>query len=328
MQSIYLSAEMLCAKPCLQESLPGPKFPAATAERPSNMAYAFHPADPTLAASLRRIVDEELTAAMTGLTKIDKPDAVHGIRKNLKKTRALLRLVRAGLEDQPAANVALQEVGLALSARRDAQVRLATLDHLFPDPPPVLQPLRTQLAAESQAPAASLAPGLIEALAGVRDKVTRAKLSGKDDRVLRQGLAITRRKARSAVEAAQENPADAELIHNWRKRAKDLWYQSRLFAPTWPELFKPIVTSADRLGAALGDHHDLSVLGLHATSLPEAIMPDLARRMLDARLRDTQAKLEAETFPLSARLFAGDPEDVAALWVDWRRVWRGEDSSR
>jgi CHAD domain-containing protein len=288
------------------------------------MAYAFQPSDPTLAASLRRIVDEELGAAMTRLTQIDKPDAIHGIRKNLKKTRALLRLVRAGLEDQPATNLALRDVGLALSARRDAQVRLATLDRVFPDPPPVLQPLRTQLASEGQAPAASLAPGLIEALAGVREKITGARFSGKDDRVLRQGLAITRRKARIAAEAAQDDPQEAELIHNWRKRAKDLWYQSRLFAPTWPDLFKPIVISADRLGEALGDHHDLSVLGLHVATLPDAIMPDLARRMLDARLRDTQAKLEAETFPLSARLFAGDPDDVAALWVDWRRVWRGK----
>jgi CHAD domain-containing protein len=288
------------------------------------MAYAFHPADPSLAASLRRIVEEELTAAMTRLAQIDKPDAVHGIRKNLKKTRALLRLVRSGLDDQPAANAALREVGLALSARRDAQVRLATLERLFPDPPAVLQPLRATLAAESQTPADSAPPGLTDALAAVRDKVAGARLSGKEDRILRQGLAITRQKARRATKAARENPAEADLIHDWRKRVKDNWYQSRLFAPIWPDLFKPVVTGADRLGEALGDHHDLSVLAAHVADLPGAIMPDLARRMLDARLRDAQAKLEAEAFPLGARLFAGDPDDVAALWVDWRRVWQGK----
>jgi CHAD domain-containing protein len=288
------------------------------------MAFEFHLSDLGLAGSLRRIAVEELSAAMTRMTRIDRPDAIHGIRKNLKKSRALLRLVRAGLEDQPAANFALQKVGLALSARRDAQARLATFDSLFPDPPAVLQPLRARLAAEGRTPAASLPPGLTEALAAVCDRAAGWQLSGKGDRILCQGLAVTRSKARRAAKAARENPADPERIHDWRKRAKDHWYQSRLFAPTWPELFKPIVASADRLGAALGDHHDLSVLAAHVSGLPDATLPDIARRMLDARARDAQARLEAEAFPLSARLFAGNPNDAAALWVDWRRVWQGK----
>ncbi|MGL4237701.1 hypothetical protein, partial [Tabrizicola sp.] len=97
-----------------------------------------------------------------------------------------------------------------------------------------------------------------------------------------------------------------------------------LFTPVWPDLFKPIVTSADHLDEALGNHHDLSVLAAHAAALFDAVMPDPARQMLDARLSDAQEKLETEAFALSDRLFAGDPDDVAALWLEWRKVWLGK----
>jgi CHAD domain-containing protein len=287
------------------------------------MPYAFDLSDLDLEASLRRVVDEELGAALARLEQIARAEAVHGIRKSLKKTRALLRLVRTGLASQPAMNLALREVGLALSGRRDADVRLATLDRLFPDPPQVLQPLRAALKAEGGAASGNPPQDLRQALSAIRESLRNASLTGKDDRILRQGLAVTRSKARRAAAAACRNPGAAEVIHDWRKRAKDLWYQSRLFAPCWPDLFKPIVASADRLGESLGDHHDLSVLAAHVAGLPDALVPDLARRMLDARLRDAQARIEAEAFPLSARLLAGDPEDMAALWVDWRRLWRG-----
>lgn len=291
------------------------------------MAYAFDRADFDLSASLRRIVDEELGAALSRFDRLDTAEAVHGIRKNLKKTRALLRLVRTGLEPQPRLNLALREVGLALSARRDAQVRLGTLDALFPDPPEVLQPLREVLAGAGSAATDAPAPAIRDTLAAIRDSAPNWTLSGKDARVLREGLTITRAKARRAARRAakahRNTPRAAELVHDWRKRAKDHWYQARLFAPCWPDLFRPIVDNADRLGEMLGNHHDLSVLASHVAGLSDALVPDLARRMLDARLRDAQARIEAQAFPLGARLFAGDPDAVAALWLDWRRSWLG-----
>jgi CHAD domain-containing protein len=286
------------------------------------MAYALAPSDPDLSASLRRIVDEELTDALSRYARIEQPEAVHGLRKNLKKTRALLRLVKSGLKDQPTANATLRDVGRALSARRDAQVRLATLLRLFPDPPDLLQPLRRHLETASLAPVANLPPGLGDLIAGVRNRAATWTLHGKDAHILRDGLSRTRRDAQTAMQAARKDPGSEALIHEWRKRAKDVWYQSRLFGPAWPELFKPLISGADRLGELLGDHHDLSVFAAHVGALPETLLSDPARRLLDARIRDTQSGIEAEAFPLGARLLAGDPQEVAALWIDWRRVSR------
>jgi CHAD domain-containing protein len=287
------------------------------------MSYAFDRADPSLSDSLRRIADEELGAALSQIDRLQDGKAVHSIRKNLKKTRALLRLVRKGLDAQPGLNLALRDVGLALSARRDAQVRLATLDRLFPEMPHVLRPLREVLTRLDPATTGDPPASIRDTLTAIRQGAKDWKLSGKDDRVLREGLILTREKARRAARAARDKPGDAERIHDWRKRAKDHWYQARLFAPCWPDLFKPIVDSADRLGEMLGTHHDLSVLATHFAGLPDALVPDLARAMLAARLQDAQARIEAEAFPLGGRLFAGDPRAVALLWLDWRRDWLG-----
>jgi hypothetical protein len=110
-----------------------------------------------------------------------------------------------------------------------------------------------------------------------------------------------------------------------RKRVKDHWYQARLIAPAWPEIFKPILATADLLGETLGQHHDLSVLATHAAGLPRSVLPDQARNLLDTRLEQAQARIMDEAFPLGDRLFAGNPDKVAALWLDWLRVWRRAD---
>jgi CHAD domain-containing protein len=287
------------------------------------MTYAFDLADADLTASLRRIAGQELDAALARLDRIDAPEAVHGLRKNLKKTRALLRLVRTGFPAQPSINLALREVGLALSARRDAAVRLATLDRLFPDRPQALRSLRAALDQAGDGPAPALNADLRDTLLQLRDSARDWSLSGRDDRILREGLTATRRKAQGAADAARRSPGTAERFHDWRKRAKDHWYQARLFAPVWPDLFRPLVASADRLGEILGDHHDLAVLEAHVAGLPDTAATDQARRMLDARLSEARGRIEAEAFPLAARLFAGDPEDMARHWIDLRRVWRG-----
>ncbi|MFN4193959.1 MAG: CHAD domain-containing protein [Tabrizicola sp.] len=286
------------------------------------MSYAFDLTDAHLAASLRRILRAELGDALARLDRIDEANAVHGLRKNLKKTRALLRLVRSGLATQPDMNIVLREVGLAFSARRDSQVRLVTFDRLFPDMPEVLHPLRAALLSGSTGPADLPISDLRDRLAALRDSAADLNLSGKDSRILREGLAITRDRARRAARLARAEPDNAQRVHDWRKRAKDHWYQARLFAPCWPEMFRPLVACADRLGEILGDHHDLSVLELHVAGLPDTTVSTRARQMLDARLHEARSRIEIEAFPLSARLFAGDPDDMAALWVDWRRIWR------
>src|SRR4051794_37633719 len=76
---------------------------------------------------IRRIFKQELAAIIQHLENQrhdQQGEAVHDARKELKKTRATLRLLRSqlGKKIYRRENGALREVGRVLSPRRDAQV--------------------------------------------------------------------------------------------------------------------------------------------------------------------------------------------------------------
>lgn len=289
------------------------------------MSYRFDLRDASLTEALHRIAAADVARIRRHLADPDlEADAVHDLRKSVKKLRALLRLVRHGMPDvQPAENVILRDAARLLSGRRDAAVRLATYDRLIgADPAPALLALRAHLVAEAAMPAAA-PPDLHSLFDALAQRIEGWTLAGSDRRILAEGLADTRARARRAMRDARENPQD-EVLHDWRKRAKDHWYQARLFTPVWPEVMRPIVAEADRLGEALGDHHDLGVLSSHISALPEDVVRSDARDLITARARDAQMAIEATAFPLGARLFAGDPEEMADLWLKWWKVWRAQ----
>src|SRR5262249_17556562 len=97
--------------------------------------------------ALQEVAREEMTRALQayGVLKTDQvAEAVHQIRKRIKKPRALLALLREplGKEQYRVEDADLRKVGRALSAKRDAEVLLKTLTHLqqrfFPGRPSAL----------------------------------------------------------------------------------------------------------------------------------------------------------------------------------------------
>jgi len=130
-------------------------------------------------------------------------------------------------------------------------------------------------------------------------------------------------RARTAMRTARDDRSD-EALHDWRKRSKDLWYQTRLLTPVWPEVMKPLAMEADILGKTLGHHHDLADLAAHLAGLEEDVLRPPLRETLMARILEAQTALETRAFPLGARLLAGDPEEVAEQWVKWWKIWRAQ----
>ena len=301
-------------------------------------AFRFDLRDTTLTAALRRIAGSETTAILSLIAaarEMQRKDegtpcdtTIHGIRKRSKKLRAVLRLLRAGLPKvQPAENALLRDTARSLAHRRDAAVRLAIFDQIAgANDTPETRALRAHLVAETTQAPALPAPDLASLEATFQSLALRIEswdLRGGDRRILAEGLAQTRLRARTAMRNARDRPSDAAL-HDWRKRAKDVWYHTRLLQPIWPELFKPMEAEADRLGKILGQHHDLAELARHLRALPDDVLrPDLRNSLLP-QLTEAQDTLEATAFPLGARLLAGDPQDIADLWVKWWKVWRAQ----
>ncbi|MFY8146148.1 MAG: CHAD domain-containing protein [Rhodobacter sp.] len=289
------------------------------------MAYRFSPDDPSLQQALRRIADEELRAALAVLDDTGlPPQAVHDVRKRAKKLRGLLRLLQGSFPDHARENAALRDAGRLLALRRDAEVRLATLDWLFPDTPQALMPLRRLLEQDRDAPPApSHHAEAVEILRALHSRVRGWTLTGKDHRILVKGLARTRRRAAQAMEDAARSPG-FDAIHDWRKRAKDFWYQTRLLAPIWPEAMGPLALAAEDLTERLGLHHDIAVLQGH---LPPGLLDSAAEALFHRKVIAAQQEIEARVFPEGNRLFAGDPEAMAQLWGRWWLLWRDQAAS-
>ena len=291
------------------------------------MPYLIQRTDRDLQAMLRRVAAEELDAALGRLNAVPVgPGDVHDVRKRVKKLRGLLRLLRFGLPVFAQENAALRAAAAHLSAQRDADVRVATLDRiagpdgvrLGTDGPA----LRALLGADAGLGPTDPVPAARDALAQVRARAEHWHLEGRDREVLHDGLAQTRRHARRAMALALADPS-AHAIHEWRKRVKDGWYQARLLTPIRPAVLDPLAEQAGLLGEDLGDHHDLAVLAEHLTGLPDGARTPEAWAGVLARIRTAQDRLETRAFAAGAILLAEKPKAMARRWSGWWQDWRG-----
>ncbi len=289
------------------------------------MPYRFLPEDHTLQSALRRIAGDEIASALAHLAAPGPIAAtgVHDVRKRVKKLRGLLRLLRPGFEDFAEENAALRDAARSLSGLRDAEVRLATFNRIFPETPAALADLRQQLKAdrETSGDGHGTTGDAHKTLLALHQRARHWHLRGKDQDILTEGLARTRARARASLALAAETPT-IEAMHDWRKRAKDHWYQARLFTPVWPEILMLLADAAGSLTEDLGDHHDLGVLALDVASRHSAMIDAAAMDLFTTRITGAQHAIEARVFPLGQRLFADDPKAMAKLWVRWWRVWR------
>ncbi len=289
------------------------------------MPYAIRPDDESVEAALRRIAREEAEAALAAVRGDgDLASRVHEMRKSVKKLRALLRLVRPVFRDAGAENAVLREAGRKLSGLRDSAVQVQTLGRLSEGMDPsrratLLAPFEeAALHHDARADEAAL-PAFAESMAALRDRSEGWRLRKDGWAALEPGLAATWDAARDAMRTARRRP-EPDHLHDWRKRAKDHWYQARLLQPIWPALMKPHVAAADELGELLGQVNDLAVLRerLEVAPLSEAARSE-ARDLADLR----HADLLAQALPLGRRLFAGSSEALTTRWGAWWKL-RGE----
>lgn len=289
------------------------------------MSYQFHANDADIETALRRIADEQFDGALgAAMGDGPLPARVHEMRKSVKKLRGLIRLVRPAFKGFKTENDALRAAARGLTSLREADVNLGVLNRLLPEAdlsPADAKSLRDAIAgvpAETQTatPAAEALATFGSRMSALRARAETWRVRKEGFDALAGGLATTWTQARQCMCPALTDPT-TEAVHEWRKRVKDHWYQARLLSPIWPEAMAPHITTADRLGEALGDHHDLAVLidlltEMNGKGAKTVVI--LARKHQDA-LMDT-ARTDAQ------RLFADSADCLVGRWRQWWRVWR------
>jgi len=305
------------------------------------MTYELDPEQP-LDAEVRRIatelidhavaqIDGTKTAPHEAIHHDVHHEAVHEVRKDCKKLRGLLRLVRPAVPKlYTHENAAFRDTAASLSVLRDAEAAIETFDALidhFRDnlDPGSLAPLRQRLE-DHKAQVAAGAQALDEQLDGARtafgaarervpgwelpSEVTDPADDPADDAgwsLIGPGLRKTYKRGCQAMQAAYADPGVASF-HEWRKRAKYLRYQVRLLRASWPRVLKATYKETKQLGDLLGDDHDLAVLE-QVIEEAEALSPtNDAEQILLALAAQRSEQLRNAAYWLGSRLYAEKPK--------------------
>lgn len=275
-----------------------------------------------LAAAARSIIADGRRALSD--PELSAPEAVHEVRKALKRWRALLRLLGRPLGEQAdQMRSEARELMRGIAGARDAQSALDALSDLRKADLPLSQTsvetIRARLterrdAAEAKAFTKTMRNRLSRYFDYATLSLERWPLKAIDFDIVTDGLTATYRRARQLLPDSWAD-AEAEHLHDLRRRVVEHRHQMDLVEPLWPRLGKVWAEEAQRLRNRLGSCQDLAVL-TEFTTPHQPLAPWRSRLApLIAARRGAHLKTAQR---LAGRLFAEKPkafrQRIAALW--------------
>lgn len=286
------------------------------------MPYRFE-LDETFADGLRRISAEQVQT-IAGLLEAGKDAAkgVHEARKSLKRLRALLRLMRAGLDGEAytRANHQLRDTARLLSGVRDAQAMLECIalleaHHGRAGHNAILVALAAELRGakrgQDRRPSSVEPTPALAALAEAREQLAHLEPIGEGIETIAGSLERSYRGGRRAMGRALETGRD-EDFHDWRKRVQHHWRHMQLLSRAWPDMMGARVAAAKELSEILGQGQDLSLVAGHIAKAGGRLGKAGAIEACLDLCRRRQSELRALAEPLGRRLFSEKPAAFAS----------------
>lgn len=292
------------------------------------MAFKFKLND-SLESGVRRIAVEQLDKVLAASSAGNERAVwVHETRKALKRTRALLRMVRSGLDADTwdAENKALRNAARLLSPLRDRDILHSVMSRLAED---AGKPLSSALARFGERVAADAAAGsgkveatelldeAVAALQAARERLSELQLAGDLADVLAEGMQACQRRGSRALALVQDHATDTSL-HELRKAVQTYWRQTALVEAAWPDVMGARVRSARGLAQILGDLQDLAVLAAAAEAADDEVLGSRDRARIVRACRHRQVGLEAVAVASATRIFALPGKSAG---VELSRCW-------
>ena len=319
-----MAATALCNIPAKKGPASGD--PTSTGGLPLALHFEV---DETVPDGVRRILSEALEAIASDLRddSLDDERAVHETRRNCKRIRAVLRMVRDELGDGWSSEDRwYRDLARSLSSARDAVAMMATLERVSQRyhkqvKKRTFEALREVLEARGVREAegvAALRERAAEDIEGAMARTAELPLQATGFAALAPGLGATYGRARLILlQAAEEGRA--EDFHHLRKRVKNLYYQVGTLRKSEPKRIEAMESRFDRLAEILGDAQDLDVLRKALGEATEGREAEVVKALAGAWERE----LHREVLLLGAEaLSRPDPEFVAELEEYWT-AWRG-----
>ncbi len=244
---------------------------------------------------------------------------IHRIRKSFKKFRALLQLVREGLDRDHfvQANTGIRDAGRLISPLRDSRVLIDTLEDLWEEYYDFLAEVvfvrirnqlkdrHEQLSWELLEKGAVLEEVLIHVMEQMRP-LRHWKLAHADFEAFSEGLRGVYKNGRKLMNVAWKD-SSPEQLHEWRKKVKQLYYQCGFLNELWPEMMQVYENSLGELQDLLGKDHDLALLS-HSFDMDPELCPDPKRKhILQHLIMQERRALQQRFWPLGYQLYHEQP---------------------
>ncbi|MEL6623629.1 MAG: CHAD domain-containing protein [Pseudomonadota bacterium] len=262
----------------------------------------------------------------------DDDTAIWQARKSFKRVRALLRLIRDGLQKKAwrAENIRYRDLGRQLAGARDAAAVVEALNGLALATGLEGSDLIAMTRQALQHPDRSNSPetavqgvdlgALKAALAEARVAFDALDVTGLDRGALLRGYARAYGDGRREMDACYQTGESAGF-HEWRKRVQHHWRQSLLLEGVWPEGMAPRIETARLVSKALGFDHDLSLLAEEIeTVIRRRLSARHTARLLEA-IAETQIRTRHAIRPLAMRLYGLSPDALSEQLDIW---WAAE----
>lgn len=294
------------------------------------MAFHFKKKE-KVAKALRRICCERVEDALE-ILKDDRLKAVHNVRKEIKKLRAILRLIRGeiGKNVYRRNNHRLRAAAGELTAVRDARVRLDAFEGLakhfgrglparpFPK---IEEALREDYRAEERKFLNGHSAGAVaKILLELKQHADDLKTDASGWAAIGPGLEASFCRGREAFKTVQKDCSPKNL-HEWRKRVKDLWHHLRLLCRVWPKEVRATIEELETLAELLGNDHDLVML---AEFVAENFKGARDAEALAELIGRRQKEFRSEALKLGRRFYAEKPERFCRRIGNYWTIWRGE----
>ncbi|MGB7768188.1 MAG: CHAD domain-containing protein [Verrucomicrobiia bacterium] len=301
------------------------------------MAFHFKKKESPTQAT-RRLSRERIAKALDHLQKCDRLEAVHSVRKEIKRVRATLGLVRESMDGDAYRKSAkmLRAAAKQLRDPRDARVRPQALERLvvhFKDRLPVhpfsgiKKALRQNFREEAREFIKGKSGAAVDRLLRkVNRRAGDLKVRAEGWTAIRSGLRESYGRGRKAFEVAVEE-ASPENFHQWRKHVQDLWHQLRLLCPSQPENLRAAAGEMKKLSQCLGDDHDLVILKQFITRRCVR-RPAGEVKALNELIELRHKELRSTALDLGSRFYAEKPSLFCRRLENYWHSWHAGKKSR
>lgn len=263
---------------------------------------------------IKRIIGSQIDFALYNLEQnIDKDfdESVHEARKCSKRIRAVLRLIQYEIGDElfKKENYHYRDINRYLSEVRDITVVIEMFNNLIKDKPePDSKELinnlincKDKLIGRFFAEEDRLTV-VLNLLGKGRQRVKTMPVKKDDINVLFIGFISVFELCKKCMNIARKAPT-TENLHEWRKQAKYLYYQSQVLEPFLPDELIIIKSKLDKLAEYLGEDHDLAELGNFLNSVSDIYPANSEMNKLKTMINNCRIEKQAAIFSLADEIF-------------------------